>query len=311
MKRGVAVVLIAVLWAVLPCRAKAETPDSTAHRSVSEIAASIGGSALFNGAFTELLKGTVHEMRPDRTATNSFPSRHTSWAFTASTVLSNELYRYSPWWSLGGQAVASAVGVQRVMARRHYGSDVICGAALGVASTELAYFISRKIFGSPNPFAAAPENRFVPTFAVYSRAIYWLNDLSEGHLCTGFGSGIDFRLPVSSRLGFTASAGVMSALIKRGLEVENLNGLSLLVGLASHQTLPCRVIAVEEAVQVGYDRLLKYDGTQNGLHARLEGALSFQLTERFAARAALGYEMMTCPRFVNALTVSLASIVCF
>ena len=130
-----------------------QTADST-YRRVPRTIVAAGGSVVINAAFTEVMKHTIKEVRPDRSANNSFPSRHTSWAYTASTVLSNELYRYSPWWSMGAHAVASAVGTQRILAKRHWASDVISGAATGIISTELAYFISRKIYGMPSPWSS-------------------------------------------------------------------------------------------------------------------------------------------------------------
>lgn len=65
-----------------------------------------------------------------RPSTSSFPSGHASSAFFAATLLSAWGGRRSaPAWF----AVASVVAVSRVYVRVHHPSDVVAGAALGVA----------------------------------------------------------------------------------------------------------------------------------------------------------------------------------
>lgn len=135
-----------VIFLLLPvCMvASAETADSI---GVWPRVTRIAASAAVNGAVTEALKSGIHKQRPaSGLENNSFPSRHTSWAFTASTVLSNELGDRCPWVSVGAQAAATALGVTRVTALRHYGTDVAAGAAVGVLSTEAAYALTGLIF---------------------------------------------------------------------------------------------------------------------------------------------------------------------
>ena len=87
----------------------------------------IGSSAAINLALTEALKSSVHEMRPDRHDNHSWPSRHTSWAFTAASVLSHELYDRSAWWVVGSHTVANAVALQRTFSNRHFPKDILGG----------------------------------------------------------------------------------------------------------------------------------------------------------------------------------------
>lgn len=124
-------VFIALLVMAVWYSASASEPVDTTYRRMPRTIVAVGGAAVLNIAVTEGLKHSVHELRPDRSENNSFPSRHTSWVFTASTVLSNELYHYSPWWSVAAQAASSAVGHtachlapalgQRCRRRRCYG----------------------------------------------------------------------------------------------------------------------------------------------------------------------------------------------
>ncbi len=92
-------------------------------------------------------KYSVKEMRPDNSSANSFPSGHTATAFVAATVFHKEYgLTRSPWYSVAGYGVATATGVMRVLNNRHWISDVIAGAGLGILSTELGYWIGDLIY---------------------------------------------------------------------------------------------------------------------------------------------------------------------
>lgn len=92
-------------------------------------------------------KYSVKEMRPDNSTENSFPSGHTATAFVAATVLHKEYgLTRSPWFSVGGYAIATGTGLMRVLNNRHWISDVIAGAGIGILSTELGYFIGDVIY---------------------------------------------------------------------------------------------------------------------------------------------------------------------
>ena len=93
------------------------------------------------------IKYGAKEMRPDGSTRNSFPSGHTSTAFVSATILHKEYgLTRSPWYSIAGYGVATATGVMRVLNNRHWVSDVLSGAGIGIFSTELAYGISDIIF---------------------------------------------------------------------------------------------------------------------------------------------------------------------
>ena len=93
------------------------------------------------------IKYTAKEMRPDGSTRNSWPSGHTATAFVSATILHKEYgLTRSPWYSVAGYAVATATGVMRVLNNRHWVSDVLSGAGIGIFSTELAYGLSDIIF---------------------------------------------------------------------------------------------------------------------------------------------------------------------
>jgi hypothetical protein len=100
-------------------------------------------SELVMSAVIYTLKNVTHVPRPDNTTYNSFPSGHTAQAFVAATFLHKEYGHRSIWYSLGGYATATTVGVMRVIGNRHWLSDVFVGAGIGILSTELIYATHR------------------------------------------------------------------------------------------------------------------------------------------------------------------------
>ena len=92
------------------------------------------------------LKYSCRVMRPDGSSRNSFPSGHTATAFMAATMLHKEYGHRSPWYSIGGYTVATVTGVTRQLNNRHWMSDIMVGAGIGILATELGYFLADLIF---------------------------------------------------------------------------------------------------------------------------------------------------------------------
>lgn len=92
------------------------------------------------------LKYSVKSMRPDGSTRNSFPSGHTATAFMAATMMHKEYGWRSPWYSVGAYALATATGVSRILNNRHWMSDVLAGAGIGIMSVELGYYLTDLIF---------------------------------------------------------------------------------------------------------------------------------------------------------------------
>lgn len=85
------------------------------------------------------LKYSVGEARPDTGQKNSFPSGHTAQAFAAATFLSKEYGDRSIWISISAYTAATTVGIFRMLNNRHWISDVLVGAGIGILSTEVVY----------------------------------------------------------------------------------------------------------------------------------------------------------------------------
>lgn len=111
------------------------------------------GSELFRAQLlaqttTQVVKVATGRTRPDGTAL-SFPSGHSAGAFATATVLQSRFK-----WKAGVPAYAAAawIGASRMQSRRHYLSDVVAGAAVGVLagrSVTIGHRASR--------FAVAPQ----------------------------------------------------------------------------------------------------------------------------------------------------------
>ena len=110
--------------------------------SWKELAVSNVSSAVLMAGFVNALKYTTRELRPDNSSNNSFPSGHTATAFMCATILHKEYGMVSPLYSIGGYTLAGLTGVTRQLNNRHWISDVLVGAGIGIISTDLGYFLS-------------------------------------------------------------------------------------------------------------------------------------------------------------------------
>ena len=110
----------------------------------------LASAAMSYGIMAGLVNGikyTAKEMRPDGSQANSWPSGHTATSFVGATLLHKEYgLTRSPWFSVAGYGVATATGVMRVLNNRHWISDVMSGAGIGIMSTELGYALGDVLF---------------------------------------------------------------------------------------------------------------------------------------------------------------------
>jgi len=103
--------------------------------------ASIGGEVfraqLISQSIVQAAKFTARRQRPDGSNSVSFPSGHTASAFATATVLQQHLG-----WKVGipAYALASAVSASRMASNKHYLSDVLVGAGIGIAAGRAVTF---------------------------------------------------------------------------------------------------------------------------------------------------------------------------
>ncbi|MEQ8363995.1 MAG: phosphatase PAP2 family protein [Cyclobacteriaceae bacterium] len=98
-------------------------------------------SELLMTAIVFPLKKLTAVPRPDTGMPNSFPSGHTAQAFVAATFMHKEYGKQNPLYSVLAYGTATSVGVLRMMNNRHWSTDVLVGAGIGILSTNLVYFL--------------------------------------------------------------------------------------------------------------------------------------------------------------------------
>ena len=91
------------------------------------------------------VKTFSHEQRPDVSDYFSFPSGHTAASFVGAEFLRQEYKDVSPWYGVAGYAMATTTAYLRMYNNKHWFSDVVAGAGIGIASTKLAYWLYPKI----------------------------------------------------------------------------------------------------------------------------------------------------------------------
>ena len=116
---------------------------------VSLLGADLVRSQIMNTTLTLGIKVAVGRSRPDGRSF-SFPSGHTSSSFATATVLQRHLG-----WRVGLPAygLAAFVGGSRLQENRHYLSDVIFGAAIGLVSGRAVTIGRKHATFAVSPFA--------------------------------------------------------------------------------------------------------------------------------------------------------------
>jgi membrane-associated phospholipid phosphatase len=108
--------------------------------SATDMALLYALSNVVNGAMVHGTRLVAPRKRPDGSKRPSFPSGHASTAFVAAEFLHQEYNDRSVWLSVGGYGMASLIGVARIGKNRHWVSDVVAGAGMGILSTQLVYW---------------------------------------------------------------------------------------------------------------------------------------------------------------------------
>ncbi|MCB9002329.1 MAG: phosphatase PAP2 family protein [Bacteroidales bacterium] len=105
----------------------------------------LASSFVLQTMVVQTLKYTTKVERPDSSNMNSFPSGHTTLAFSGAEFLWQEYKEHSIWIGVAGYAVASSIGIARVINNKHWLTDVFAGAGIGILSTKISYFFYERI----------------------------------------------------------------------------------------------------------------------------------------------------------------------
>jgi len=112
-------------------------------------------------ATVNLMKGSIPVWRPDFSANNSFPSGHTATAFVGAELIWQEYRHQSIWYGIGAYTIATGTGFFRMYNNRHWLSDVVMGAGIGILCTKTAYWVlpmlEERINKKKNPYFLFPS----------------------------------------------------------------------------------------------------------------------------------------------------------
>jgi membrane-associated phospholipid phosphatase len=109
---------------------------------------------------THALKRGVGKLRPDGSSTHSFSSGHTATAFLGGTILYHEYKESSLLYASSGYFFSTTAGGLRVVNNRHWVSDVLAGAGIGILVGNLIYYIEP--LRNWNPFKNTKNITFIP-----------------------------------------------------------------------------------------------------------------------------------------------------
>lgn len=127
-------------------------------------------SNLISATITHSFKYISKKERPNG-APYSFPSGHTTLAFTNAGVLYNEFKDNSPALAFSGYAFATTTGAFRMINNKHWLSDVLVGAGVGIISAELVYYFEP--FKNFNPFEKAKGITLLPQIGSDNYGFYF------------------------------------------------------------------------------------------------------------------------------------------
>ena len=86
---------------------------------------------------TSVLKNVNQRLRPDGSDHFSMPSGHSSTTFATATALA---YSYGPWIGVPSYLIAAATAASRWSDNRHWFSDTVAGAAVGIFWARAVHF---------------------------------------------------------------------------------------------------------------------------------------------------------------------------
>ena len=118
----------------------------------------LGGIATL--AITHAIKRGVGKERPDQSSNHAFSSGHTATAFLGGTILYHEYKESNMFYASSGYLFSVSAGSLRVMNNRHWVSDVLAGAGIGILVGNLIYHIEP--LKNWNPFKNTKNITFSP-----------------------------------------------------------------------------------------------------------------------------------------------------
>lgn len=268
-------------------------------------------SAAIMAGVVNTLKRTANVTRPDGSDNHSFPSGHTATAFMTATMLTKEYGHLSPWVGIGAYSIAAGTGVMRVTNNKHWVSDVLTGAGIGIIATELGYYIADMIFKDKGATRFNDKDTFSrfgkPSFLnMYIGANIPLShyDLDEAHefrTSTGCIAGIEGAYFLNPYVGIGGRATVSETHIitdDTHAEKNSADAFSIMSGAYFSYPITDRWLVGSKLIggYVRYSKLELEDGTKIESEGRagFGTGLSFtyKVREHYNIRFFLDYNLM-------------------
>jgi membrane-associated phospholipid phosphatase len=269
-------------------------------------------TALMSGT-TQILKNGTNEMRPDGSNNHSFPSGHTATAFMTATMLSKEYGYLSPWVSVGAYSVATATGLMRMANNKHWLSDVMVGAGIGIISTEMGYWLADVIFKDKglnmsdkqmqSPIYYHRNPSFLGLYLCFNLPLskYDLDENNDFQTSTGTTLGMEGAWFVNPYIGFGGKASISNLqYIVNGKDAPNSTFDFYSMAVGPYFSLPLttrwRIGSKLIAGEVFYPKTTIGDteiGKKNGLTVGTGASLDYQMHSNLVGSLLLDYNLQS------------------
>ncbi|WP_282055755.1 phosphatase PAP2 family protein [Maribacter luteus] len=128
-------------------------------------------SMVLTDLLTKFMKNNIYKVRPNGFNANSFPSGHTSIAFSTGSVLYEEFKDTSPILAYSGFGLATTTGAFRLTNNKHWVSDILVGSGIGIMMTKLVYHFDYLF--KWNPFLKSNNITLIPRYSDKTVGIYF------------------------------------------------------------------------------------------------------------------------------------------
>ena len=251
----------------------------------------------------------------------------------AATMLYKEYKDLSPWVGIGAYSAATLVAIGRMMNNRHWLSDVLAGASIGIMSTEVGYLLSDLIFHKKPLFDVLDDDASytkkplfdvldddasytrIPSFIEYSvgySSLFPRQIIMDGKELTsyqGLNTTISAAYYLQSGWGLNLQAAILSAKLTQGQGIVGATSFSMGPGY-SYRLIPR--IFLNSKVEVGYCQLLyNHDVLHKGISGTAATSILAQISPAMGLRLYLDYVYTSLPYFdsgkrLNYLSTGLA-----
>ena len=291
-------------------------------------------SALLMGGVVNTLKQTTNVERPDGSNKHSFPSGHTATAFMTATMFTKEYGHKSPWVGVGAYSVATATGLMRMANNKHWLSDVLTGAGIGILSTEVGYYFADLIFREKGINRFANENMFdrmdKPSFVSLYLGLniplsgYDINEEMEFRTSSGSSAGVEGAYFFNPYVGVGGRFTVSNTLIivnEERAENNTFDAISLCGGSYFSYPLSSRWLIGSKLLggYVHYPQLELTDrsvSSRSGFCMGSGVSLTFKAKEYYGIRFFLDYNLLpshsrNSGEYMNMLTLGSSFMITF